>query len=75
MAKLTAMITRKVRSCLFLLAAFTEQGPMVADLVLGKLQPRLEEGEEPPPFLAQVQALGRLLKASLDEMVELDRKL
>ena len=74
MAKLSVEITGKVRSCLFLLTALWEQGPRVAQLVLDKLQPRLAEGEEPPSFLAQIQALGRLVKASLDLMVELDRK-
>ncbi|MCP3957739.1 MAG: hypothetical protein GY719_07790 [bacterium] len=75
MPQLSIGITGKVRSCLFLLAALWEQGPAIAQLVLDKVQPHLEEGEEPPSFLAQLLALGRLLKAALDKMVELDRKL
>ncbi|MCP3959943.1 MAG: hypothetical protein GY719_19025 [bacterium] len=75
MAKLTVSITGKVRSCLFLLAALGEQGPKVTQLVLDKLQPSLKRGEEPPPFLAQLQALGRLLRAALELMIALDRKL
>ena len=75
MAKLTVSITGKVRSCLFLLAALAVQGPKVTQIVLDLLQPSLKRGEEPPPFLAHLQALGRLLKAALDLMVELDRKL
>lgn len=75
MARLAKSITGKVRSCLFLLAALFEQGPLVTRLVLDKLQPSLRGGDEPPPFLAQLQALGRLLKAALDLMVELDHRL
>lgn len=75
MAKLTASITNKVRSCLFLLAALAEQGPKVTQIVLDQLQPSLGQGEEPPPFLAQLQALGRLLRAELERMVALDREL
>ncbi len=48
---------------------------MVAELVLAKVQPSLEEGEDPPPFLAHILALGQFLKAALDLMVELERKL
>ncbi len=43
--------------------------------MLRKVQPSLGEGEEPPRFLAQIQALGRMLQAALDLMVERDRKL
>ena len=75
MAQLSNEITGKVRSCLFLLAALWEQGPTVAQLVLEKLQPHFRGGEASAPFLAQIQALGRLLKAAVDLMVELDRKL
>ncbi len=75
MAKLTVSITGKVRSCLFLLAALAEQGPKIAQGVLDLLQPSLKGGEEPPPFLAQLQALGRLLRAALELMSALDRKL
>ncbi len=75
MAQLSIEITGKVRSCLFLLAALWEQGPSVAQLVLEKHRLNISAGEEPAPFLAQIQALGQLLKAALDLMVELDRKL
>ncbi len=75
MAKLSVGITGKIRSCLFLLSALWEQGPAVVDLVMEKFGTSLEEGDEPPEFLAQILALGRLLKTELDLMVELDRKL
>jgi hypothetical protein len=75
MAKLTVSITGKVRSCLFLLAALREQGPKVTQIVIDLLRPSLEPDEEPPPFLAQLQALGRLLRAALELMIALDRKL
>ncbi len=44
-------------------------------IVLEQLQPNLKGGEEPPPFLAQLQALGRLLRAALERMTALDREL
>ncbi len=72
MAKLTASITDKVRSCLFLLAALKEQGPKV---VLDLPQPTLEEDGEPPPFLPQLEALARILRAALDRMTTVDRQL
>jgi hypothetical protein len=75
MAQLTVSITGKVRSCLFLLAALAEQGPKVTQIVLELLKPSLEPGEEPPPFLAQLQALGRLLRAALEQMIAIDREL
>lgn len=75
MAKLLTEITNKARSCRFLLSALWEQGPMVAEKVLDKVQQRLGEGAEPAPFLAQIQMLGRLLKAELDRMIELEQAL
>ncbi|MCP4250956.1 MAG: hypothetical protein GY778_28295, partial [bacterium] len=75
MARFSTEVTGKISSCLFVLSALWEQGPLVAQLVLAKLQPSLKEGEEPPPFLAQIHALGQFLKAALDLMVEIDRKL
>ncbi len=75
MPQLTDSITGKVRSCLFLLAALREQGPKVTQIVLDQLQSNLKADEEPPPFLAQLQALGRLLRAALERMKTLDREL
>ena len=75
MAQLTLSITGKVRSCLFLLAALREQGPKVTQIVLDLLQPSLKRGEEPPPFRAHLQALGRLLRAALERMIAVDRAL
>ncbi len=75
MAKLTVSITGKVRSCLFLLAALQEQGPKMTQSVLDQLQPSLKGDEEPPPFLDQLLALGRLLRAALERMIALDREL
>ena len=75
MAKLSAEITDKIRSGLFLLAALSEQGPKVAELVKAKAGSSLPEGEEPADFLAQIEGLGQILKAALDSMVERDRKL
>ena len=68
-------ITGKIRSCLFVLAALWEQGPAVAEIMLAKIQQSLGEGDEPPDFLAQIQALGLMLKSELDRMVKLDRML
>ncbi len=75
MARFSTDVTGKIRSCLFVLSALWEQGPLVAQLVLEKVQSSLKEGVESPPFLAQIQALGQYLKTALDLMVELDRKL
>ncbi len=72
MAKLSIEITGKIRSALFVLSALWEQGPTVARLVTEKLPASLKEGEQPPHFLAQIQALGQFLKSALDLMVELD---
>ena len=70
MAKLSREITGKVRSCLFVLSALSVQGPRVARLLQQKLKPRLEAGDEPSSFLAQIKNLSRLLKAALDHEVE-----
>ncbi len=75
MARFSIDVTGKIRSCLFVLSALWEQGPKVTQLVQAKVLPSLGEGDEPPPFLAQIQALGHILKSALDLMVELDRKL
>ncbi len=75
MPRFSIDVTGKIRSCLFVLSALWEQGPLVAALVLAKVQASLGEGDEPPPFLAQINTLGRFLKVALDLMVELDRKL
>ncbi len=75
MAKLSKRITGKIRSCVFLLSALTEQGPTVVDLVLKKLGTGVAEGSEPSELLAQIVTMGRLLKNRLDLIVELDRKL
>ncbi len=55
-----------------MLTALWEQGPSVARLVSEKIPASLEEGEEPSTIMAQIEALGRLLKSALDLMVELD---
>ncbi len=75
MLRFSIDVTGKIRSCLFVLSALLEQGPAVAKLVLAKALPSLGEGDEPPPFLAQIQALGLILKSALDRMVDLDRML
>lgn len=75
MAKLSVDVTGKIRSCLFVISALSEQGPKVAELLLAKARASLGEGDEPPQFLVQIQTLGRMLKAALDLMAELDRKL
>ncbi|MCP3956653.1 MAG: hypothetical protein GY719_02250 [bacterium] len=75
MATLSIEITGKIRSALFVLSALLEQGPTVAGLVTEMLRPSPRRGEEPAEFLAQIQALGQLLKAALDRMVELDTQL
>ena len=75
MAKLSIEITGKIRSALFLLSALWEQGPTVAEFVTDKLRSTLGEGEEPLDFLAQINGLGKILKAALDLMVERDKLL
>ncbi len=75
MAKLSIEVTSKFRSCLYLLSALWEQGPMVAELVAEKARASLREGDEPPQFLPQIIALGRLLKAEMDLLVQIDQKL
>ncbi len=75
MATLSIEITGKIRSALFVLSALFQQGPTVAGLVTDKLRASMQEGEEPPQFLAQIRGLGQLLKVALDLMTELDRLL
>ena len=75
MTRFSIDVTAKITSCLFVLTALWEQGPSVTSLVLERLQPTLAEGETPPDFMAQLNALGKMLKAALDRMVRLDRKL
>ncbi len=75
MAKLSTEITGKIRSGLFLLSALFEQGPKVAELLLAKARTSLPEGATPADFLGQIQGLAQILKASLDDMVEGDRRL
>ena len=75
MARLSTEITGKIRSALFLLAALTEQGPMVAELVVEKYRASLAAGDQPAGLLTQIRTLGQILKAALDLMVELDRNL
>ena len=45
---------------------------MIARLVTDKLRTSLKGGEEPLDFLTLIRGLGRILKAALDLMVELD---
>ena len=71
-AKLSTEITDRAKSCLFVLSALEQQGPRVADEVLGLVRPTLWEGDEPPNFFAQTVAFSRALKARLDRMVVLD---
>lgn len=75
MAKLSVGITGRKRSGLFLRSALVEQGPMVADRVAVRARPILQEGEEPPDLMPQLNLLGQLLETSLDQMVEEDAKL
>ncbi len=73
MAKLSIEVTGRIRSGLFVLSALTEQGPTVARLMAEKLRPGLRRGDEPRTFLAQIRALGQMLKAALDVLTEIDK--
>ncbi len=72
MAKLSIEITHKIRSAIFLISALVEQGPTVARRVTEELGINLEEGDDLPDFLAQIQGLRVILQSRLDPMVELD---
>ena len=74
-ARLSKEVTTRMRSCLFVISALWEQGPMVARLVLEKVQPHLQEGDEPPGFFAQIGAYARTLRATLDALLAIDRAL
>ncbi len=74
MAKLSIAVTAKIRSGLFVLSALWEQGPGVAERVTEKLRAGLLRDQEPPSFLAQIQGLAQILKAALDQIVELDKR-
>ena len=66
MAQLTLSITGKVRSCLFLLAALTIQGPAVARLVMAKAGTGRRRGGERFVLADHIRFLGGLLKEALD---------
>ena len=74
-AKLSTEVTTRMRSCLFVLSALWRQGPMVTAKVLDLVQPHLQEGDESPGILSTIVAFARALRAALDRMVGLDRRL
>ena len=74
-AKLSTEVTSRLRSCLFVLSALSQQGPEVASLVLDMVQQHLEEGDEPPGFNSVIIAFARALQAAVDRLVEVDQEL
>ncbi len=74
-AKLSKEVTTRMRSCLFVISALWQQGPMVAKSMLDIVQPHLHEDDEPPGFFAQICALARTLQAALDRLLAIDRAL
>ncbi|MCP3958966.1 MAG: hypothetical protein GY719_14035 [bacterium] len=74
-AKLSKEVTTRMRSCLFVISALWQQGPMVAQLMLDIVQPNLHEGDEPPGFFAQISAYARTLQAALDKLLAIDHAL
>ena len=66
-------VTTRMRACRYALSAFfTEGAEQVANLLLGKTQPNLGEGEEPPGFAGVINALGQTLRAALNRLVSAD---
>ncbi len=74
-AKLSKEVTTRMRSGLFVISALWQQGPKVANLVLGILQPNLREGDEPPQILSLISAFARTLEAALERLLAIDRAL
>lgn len=75
LARLSKEVTTRMRSCLFVISALWEQGPMVARKMLDIVQPHLQEGDEPPGFFAQICAYARTLQAKLDVLLAIDHAL
>lgn len=74
-AKLSKEVTTRMRSCLFVISALWEQGPMVARKLLEIVQQHLQEGDEAPGFFAQICAYARTLQAKLDTLLAIDHVL
>ncbi len=74
-AKLSKEVTTRMRSCLFVISALWQQGPMVAQRMLDIVQPHLHEGDEPPGFFAQISAFARTLQAALERLLAIDQAL
>jgi len=71
--RLSNEVTTRMRACRYVLSAFfTEGAGLVANLLLGKTQPNLGEGEEPPGFAGVINALGQTLRAALNRLVSAD---
>ncbi len=72
---LSKEVTTRMRSCLCVLAALWEQGPGIAEKMLGLARPALREGDAEPAFFDQLVAYGRMLEAALERMLAADRAL
>lgn len=73
-AKISKEVTDLGRSCRFLQTALTQQGDQVADLLVERVQPHREEGDEEPAFSASNVAFGRRLGGSMGQLVGADEK-
>ena len=73
-AKISTEVTDLRVSCRYLLKALVRQGTKVAEALNLLVAPYRQEGDEEPGFLASIVALGRRLGASMDQLVEADRK-
>jgi hypothetical protein len=74
-AQLSKEVTDRLRACLFVLAAFVTEGATVAADMLGIAQPHLKAQDPEPGFLSVFNALGRTLKAAIDNLVAADTTL
>ncbi|HEX9732954.1 MAG TPA: hypothetical protein VGG06_13330 [Thermoanaerobaculia bacterium] len=73
-AKISSEVTNLRVSCRYLLTALVRQGAQVAQALNLLVAPHRQEGDEEPGFLASIVALGRRLGASMDQLVEADKK-
>ncbi len=73
--KLSKGVTQRMRSCLFVLSAFRQQGPGIAARMLDLVLPNLRQGDARPDFLAHLVAFGRTLEAALDRLLAADHGL
>ncbi|MEM7583819.1 MAG: hypothetical protein AAF560_10600 [Acidobacteriota bacterium] len=66
--RLTQEITQRLRAGRFLLSAFQQQGPGIAERATAVFAPHLEPGDATPNLDAQITAYARLLTATLESL-------